>query len=332
MPLETGEVVAIDRETGVTNWRAELETVWPVAVGAGKVFVAASDELHALDAATGTRLWRAPFDERAVLGPMQVRANRLFVLTSPDELRALRIDDGFLLWRHEFGGRASNATMAIGDDHAYVVREENQVIAVDVENGRARWRQTLPGQLSQPASGKDRLFVGSSDNHLYALDAGDGDVLWQKVVGGDVVGAIVDQDLVYVASLGNVLWGLKRGNGNAEWWQVTDRAAMFPPLATTGVAVHVSRGNELVAVDGKTGKPLGTFPVTGDIRGAPLVAPALAPFKLGVWVLLASGELLGLRPESMAFKEKPATPLETLPGRGANREPTRDGLPDPRKP
>ena len=330
VPLRTSVVVAVDRETGITRWSDEIETLWPVAAGAGKVFVAASDELLALDAATGARLWRASLDERAVLAPMQVHGNRLFVLLEPDELRALRVDDGHLLWRHESGGRASGASMAIDDDRAYVVREENRVIAVDVKDGRKRWEVTLPGVLSPPASGRDRVFVGSNDNHLYALDADDGKPQWGKQVGGDVVGSIVDKDVVYVASLGNIIWGLNRGNGNPEWWHVPDRRPMTAPLAVSGVAVHVgistNISTEIVAIDGKSGKPLGTYAASPDIQGGPLVAPVLYPFKPGLWVLTRSGELIGLRPEALMFKEKAATPLETLPGRPVTREGPPPGL------
>jgi outer membrane protein assembly factor BamB len=334
VPLQSNVVVAIDRETGKRIWSEEIETVWPVAAGADKVFIAASDELHALDAATGARLWRASFDDRAVLAPMQVRGDRLLVLTAPDELRALRISDGFQLWRHEFGGRASGAAMASDDERVYVVREEHRVIAVDVKDGRTRWDVTLPdaGVLSAPASGKDRVFLASTDNRLHALDADNGKWLWGKPVGGDVVGSVVDEDMVYVASLGNIIWGLKRSNGNQEWKYVVDRRPMTAPLAAGGVALYVGISKDVVALNGRTGLPLGVLATAGDMKGAPLVAPVLTPFKLGVWVLLTSGELIGLRPDSMTFKEKPTTPFETffgtppLPGRPVYREPPA-GLP-----
>lgn len=328
VPLQSDEVVAYDRETGEQVWREDIETVWPVAAATEQVFVAASDELHALDIATGAGLWRRSLEDRTVVAPMQVRNGRLYVLVSPDELWAVRVDDGHVLWRHEFGGRASPATMALDDDRVYVVREENRVIAVDVRDGRERWNVTLPGSLSAPASGKDRVFVGSTDNYLSALDTDDGHIVWRKLVGGDVAGASVDRDTVYVASLGNVVWALKRGNGNPLWWHVPDRRPMMGPLAANGVAVHVgiSLDTELVAIDGKTGKLAGTYKTNGGIKGPPLVAPRLVPFKVSLWVLTTSGELTGLRPEALTFKEKPATPLAAEPGRPVTREVTPNSL------
>jgi outer membrane protein assembly factor BamB len=320
VPLQTNEVVAIDRETGVPGWRIDIETAWPVAAGVNQVFIAAGDELHALDAATGARLWRESLADRAVVAPMQVHGNRLFVLVSPDELWAVRVDDGHRLWRYEFGGRASGASMAIDDDRVYVVREDNRVIAVDIATGRARWDLTLPGILSAPAVGEDRLFVGSTDNHLYAFAPDDGDLIWRKQVGGDVVGAAVDKDVVYVSSLGNMIWALDRKSGNPDWWFVSDRRPMSAPLAVNGVALHTGLNKDLVAVSGKTGMVLGAYAATDAIKGAPLVTPVLAPFKLALWVLTEDGQLTGLRPVSMMFKERSIEPLSTLPGRSVTRE------------
>ena len=55
IPLDGEHFAAINRETGATAWTMDIESAWPPLVHDGVVYLAASDELHALDAATGNR-------------------------------------------------------------------------------------------------------------------------------------------------------------------------------------------------------------------------------------------------------------------------------------
>ena len=78
IPLDGEHFAAINRETGATEWTMDIESAWPPIVHDGVVYLAASDELHALDAATGNRLWRVLLP-RGAMAPMAMTPGALIV-------------------------------------------------------------------------------------------------------------------------------------------------------------------------------------------------------------------------------------------------------------
>src|SRR4029453_12517456 len=83
IPLDGEHFAAINRETGATEWTVDIESGWPPIVHDGVVYLAASDELHALDAATGNHLWRVLLP-RGAMAPMAMTPGALIVLSAPD--------------------------------------------------------------------------------------------------------------------------------------------------------------------------------------------------------------------------------------------------------
>src|SRR5438094_106235 len=64
IPIQSEQLVALSRASGATLWRRDIESTWPPIVIGGTLYLAASDEIHALDSATGAEKWRVPFDGR----------------------------------------------------------------------------------------------------------------------------------------------------------------------------------------------------------------------------------------------------------------------------
>ena len=87
IPLQPETLVALDRESGDVVWTRDIESAWPPVVRDGVVYLAASDESHALDPATGAQRWRAPFDH-AMIAPLTWVAGWLVVVTEPAEVIA----------------------------------------------------------------------------------------------------------------------------------------------------------------------------------------------------------------------------------------------------
>ena len=65
VPLRSEKVVALSRVDGRVVWTRDVESLTRPVVGGGLVFVLASDELFALDSATGSDRWRVPFEHGA---------------------------------------------------------------------------------------------------------------------------------------------------------------------------------------------------------------------------------------------------------------------------
>ena len=317
IPLEGERFIAIDRETGATVWMVDIESAWPPLVHEGTVFLAASDELHALDAATGNHTWRVALG-RGAMAPMAVVENMLIVLVAPDEVWAFRVSDGERLWVRALGGRAGRVSMAVNANGIFVSLVD-RLVRVSVADGAVRWDRSLPGQLASASVARDRVFVGSTSNEIFAFDTDSGSLEWKFRFGGDVIGIAATDDLVFVASLDNVLRALKRTTGNQLWKRALITRPAAPPLTFEGV-VAVAGVESVATFDSRTGMPIGKFDAPNLLQGLPLVDSTPAPFAVSIAVVMRDGQAIGLRPEGMMFREKAVTPVTTLFGRPLQKE------------
>jgi len=323
IPLQGDHIIAIDRRTGETIWMVDVESSWPPLVNDGVVYIAASDELHAIDAATGDRKWRVPLGR----GPMSALAaadDTIVALVSPDEVGAFRSSDGQLIWEKALGGQAGPASMSIDAGRVFVAIGA-RLVCLELADGTMRWDRTLPGMLRSPIAANGRVFVGSTSNAFYGVDQDNGNVTWAYRVGGDVVGAAVDRDLVYVASLDNVLRALQQGNGNQKWKKPLPTRPVARPEAVGGIVAVSGLTYPLSTFNAKTGEPLANYDASLDLGRAKylpptLVAPALRPFSVALVVISSDGRATGQRPAAMMFHEKPLKPFDALPGKPLARE------------
>ena len=320
IPLTSGDLVAIDRETGARVWAIALPTSWAPLVSADVLYVAGNGELQAVRSATGDPIWRSSLDAELLAAPT-LQADTILVLLKPDQLRALRISDGSEVWRRSVGGELSSPTLT-ADSSGVVVASGNRLSRIALSDGQPEWERELSGVLGRPTLAGDRIFVGSTDNHLYALDAASGRLAWPRWrAGGDVVGAAADDRLVFVASLDNLLRALRRGSGNQVWKRDLATRTIAPPSTFGGIVLVTGNSPTLSTFNALTGDPIGSYSVAADLQGVPLVDSNPRPFRVAMIAVTRDARAIGLRPTGMMFREQPLTPLQTLPGRSLNREP-----------
>ena len=321
IPLESQQVIALERSTGKTLWLVDVESAWPPVAAAGVVFIAASDEIHALDAASGARRWRVPIASPLV-APMAFSAGYLLVPMAPDQVTALRTADGAVAWTRALGG--PGGTMWITADNAgiYITVVPGRVVALSPADGRIKWDRAVAGVMTTPAIARERIIVGDVDNdRFYALDAGNGKERWPWDAGGDPVGAAAEKDLVFLVALDNTVKAVKRGNGHQQWRKTLTTRPMSAPYAVGGTVLVVGERPALAAFAAKTGAAMGSYEAPTRLRGAPLVDPAPKPFTVTMVVIMRDGNVVALAPDGLAFREEPAVPLIALPGRVLTREP-----------
>ena len=321
VPLQNEQVVALDRETGETRWMRGIETAWPPVLGAGRVYIAASDELHALDPETGATIWRVPMPQ-PLLAPQTFDSGWLLGVHERGDVIALRAADGREIWRRRVGnGDAPMAGPVPGErDAFYLTLDDGTVVALSLVDGRILWQQQIPGRPSPPAWAPGRIYVGSTDNYFYAFDSEDGKPEWKWRSGGDVIGAAADDEFVYVASLDNIIRALNRGNGNQRWRKDTGTRPLGPPVAVGRLAIAPGVMPMLSAFDARTGAPAGTYVAPGDLQGRPLLDPDPKPFTVTAVLVLRHGQVVGLNSVGLLFREQAVTPLPALPGLPLPRE------------
>jgi outer membrane protein assembly factor BamB len=340
IPIQPERLVALNRSTGAKVWTREIESKWPPVIVADVLYVIASDEIHALEAATGVEKWRVGFDAvvsaplTAAVGGQESGAGSLndgLLIATFDKGRivAYAADDGRTVWMGDLGV-ASRFAPAIDGVRAVFAVDDSRAIALRLADGRVEWEQKLDGMLNQPSFARDRIFIGSNTNFLFALDNATGRVVWKWKTGGDVVGTAADsKGGAYYASLDNVVRAVNRGNGNQRWIkEIPTRPALPPRVLGDGVTyeeIVVLTGvtSEIDAFATKSGAAAGVYklPYEGAaLQGEPLIDAELRPYQVAMVVITRDGRAIGLKSSAMLLPEPMNVPFAEFPGRRLERE------------
>lgn len=218
----------------------------------GVAYVATSDNLLiALEAETGTELWRFEADFSIWAEPTY-HDGTLFIASLDRTLYAIDTADGSEKWSAELSGAMSAQPVVNAEANlVYAASYDRAVHALDMDSGEEAWKVDATDWIwSAPALADGALYFGDSSGNVFAVDAAKGDVLWQSgvhamntVAGAAqnpplaIKGAIqaspaVQNGVVYVASLGNseseegLLVALDAATGD-ELWQATTPAPLF---------------------------------------------------------------------------------------------------------
>jgi outer membrane protein assembly factor BamB len=336
IPIQPEKLVALSRTTGAKLWTRDIESAWPPVVRGDVLYVVASDEIHALDTATGMEKWRVSFDAK-VAAPL-IAAGRqesgaggaivdvLIATFGKGLVIAYATDDGRMLWTRELGA-ASRFTPAVDGMRAVFAIDDSRAVALRLTDGRVEWEQKLDGMLNQPSYARDRIFIGSNTNFLFALDNVTGRIAWRWKTGGDVIGTAADtKGGAYYASLDNVVRAVNRSNGNQRWIKEIPTRPLLPPLVLGDgmkyeeIVVLTGVTSEIDAFAAKNGAAAGMYMPPSDLEGAPLIAPDLRPYEVAMVVITRDGRAIGLKPSSMLLPEPTNSPFAELPGRRLERE------------
>jgi outer membrane protein assembly factor BamB/serine/threonine protein kinase len=242
--------------TGTEQWRfatGDLVYASPIVSG-GLVYLGNdSDNLYALDTATGGKRWTF------YAGGMRPT----LVL----------------------GTKVSSAP-AVADGTVYESSADGHLYAADVGTGKERWRFPT-GQYgsSSPAVAYGVVYVGGGgevvyrlgpggrndygDGHVYAVDAGTGEQRWRFTTRSSVVAAptVVD-GVVYAACLSGTAYALDAGTGKRRWEFATRGYVGSPPAVADGAVYVSSEDGHLYALDAATGERRWKF-AAGKSMSAP---------------------------------------------------------------
>ena len=259
--LLSGMVAAHRMADGAEAWRVELRTDQPVAVEGPRVFVAAGEMIHALDAAGGSVLWRAA--SGAVTAPLVVQ-NGWLLVASASGLTAFRAEDGTKVWSRDTGAQRLRPT--IEGDNLYVPLDDGRLLALDLRTGADRWTKHLTGHLfSEVLAFPDRVYAGSTDKFFYCFDADDGAWEWHTRLGAVLRGRPAAEGAnIFVTSVDNTLRAYDRNSGALRWHpSVPFRPGA--PVVIGSVVVVAGNSAQLLAFDARTGRPAGQIKLDEDL-------------------------------------------------------------------
>jgi outer membrane protein assembly factor BamB len=192
-----------------TGYPGDSSTGQAPTVADGIVFIgSATNDLYALDAATGETRWTLPMGEESGTTPAVV--DGVAYAPSVHHIRAIEATTGEVLWSASVEGGGSSPAVVHG---VVFVGGEEGLSALDATTGALLWNAPLgSSSWSSPAVANGVVYVSGSPEpdgfigNLYALDAGTGEVLWNAPIGsGGGSDPRVVNGMVYAGSTdGNV--------------------------------------------------------------------------------------------------------------------------------
>lgn len=201
-------VRAFDVADGTEHWRYDTnaESKGTPAVADGAVYVTASDGLHAVDSASGERL----FHEPSVTGRWATPATdgeRVYAMSRTDgtkELVVLDAANGAERWRKQTPAMDSEPPV-VTSDSVYIATDDG-VVALDPSDGTER--ATLGGRGKPVALVGDVLYA-TEGGTLYAIDTSGEGELWshtteevqiEDTIGQHIYGVTPVDGAVYVSA------------------------------------------------------------------------------------------------------------------------------------
>jgi outer membrane protein assembly factor BamB len=247
------------------------------------------DNITALNAATGHRLWSAPAyagNPNNGSGPWLTFAdNAVYALIGLPGSHAVYRDDVVLALDGRTGARKWMSrlppmamAMAVADGTVYAgsalgsQSASGEVVALDGATGGRRWSATVGAPVAALAvtagvvAGCWDDLIAEGQPLMFGLDAVDGRVLWQRNLGA-VLSIIAAADgLVFALNLASGgLLAVDALAGKLLWKHAVGGQYPSAPVVV-GDAVYVGYRNSVQAFSARTGRQLWSYPVDGLVR------------------------------------------------------------------
>ncbi|MCB9419648.1 MAG: PQQ-binding-like beta-propeller repeat protein [Ardenticatenaceae bacterium] len=323
--------VEITRETAVSLspsmaipiWQTRLSDAVNVTpmVWNGRVFVATADgTVHALDAATGQKIWELrPENGRLWDASLRVAKDKVCAGLEGGLITCVGAANGQPLWTTELGIEVQSRP-AIEDGILYVpttwvgtgtpndYEGQAALFALDADSGDILWEATTENYiLRRPIVADNLVITGGTDladeenesssdynspNRIYAFDKTSGDIVWvHESDDGLIRWLIASDEVVAFAGRSEIIQALNLADGEPVWNFGPSYWMQFPVLAD-GV-FYLGTGDERFhALDAASGNLLWETSIDLDSLnqiGQPLV------FGGTIWLNAVTGDIYGLR-------------------------------------
>ena len=234
-------------------------------------------EIHAVDARSGTTIWRFPAHRQpsglAVADGVAILAGDSLGGTDASGTDIYAVRAGKEVWHSQVLTLVPG--LAVAGNRCYLFGGVGGAgLVLDVlraSDGARSWTSELAG--GSPEGGRvppvlvtDDIAYCSRDGTVYALAADDGRKLWQFATGRTIVflELAADRDTLYVSS--DLAVYALHATGGHEMWRFGTSGSGAEVIAA-GDTVYVA-GNDLHAVGAGDGRERWTFPVEASVAGS----------------------------------------------------------------
>ena len=308
----SGEVSAIEIETGNLSWRVSIEDfeddVIPgiaggLAISGSTVFVhGGGHNLAALSVEDGSVIWSQRFQLPLRGGPTIYAKKALAVTDIDANLFMLRIDNGSVLW--DRAGLPSGTIVygapspAIYDNQIAVAAHGGELSLLDANNGDVIWSDNLAtfnprtplqglGDIrAHPVHDGGLVFAASQSGRTAAFAVRSGLLLWELPISG-IEMPWVAGDSVFIVTLDGRLYAIRRNDGAIRW--VAELPGALPigavaaenipryvgPVVAAGKVIIVAEDGNILLFNADTGALEDEADAGGRIVAAPQLAAGM---------------------------------------------------------
>jgi outer membrane protein assembly factor BamB len=245
-----------------------------------RVFVAYNTGVFAVDANSGTQVWRYPAEpdqnKTFFASPALTVDGKLIVGGYDNILRALDAGSGNEVWTFAGASNRYIGSAAVVNEMIFAPNADERLYALDLD-GQPIWeRPFAAGQAlwAKPAIKENNgvLYLTSLDKSVYAAEAETGNQLWKKTLPGVSVGTpILDEGgNLYLGTFANQVIVLEPTQGNELWKVETNGWVWSSPIIVGDTLYFGDLEGFFYAVNRTTGNIEWQIQPDGHVIGAPL--------------------------------------------------------------
>ncbi len=307
MPIVVGgRIYVLDSQASVRAFSASSgASVWSVslvpggkdgegAFGGGlasngnQIFATtAFGEVVALNAATGSEIWRKKFPAPIKTAPT-VANGQVFFVTVANEAYALTTTSGDQLWQSSGAGESasaiSNTSPAVASGIVVAPHTNGDLIAFSAGSGQRFWNESLASSRAgasvanlnaiagRPVISGGQVYAISNAGRMAAFDLKSGAETWSREFSGNQT-PWVSGEYVFVISQKRRMVAIERRTGAVKWVVDLPGGGIWAgPVMGGGRLLAVSDKGVLASFSPQTGKTINTREAGDEFYIAPVIA------------------------------------------------------------
>jgi len=238
------------------------------------LYIGTTFGISALDAKTGTELWK--YHTNSFVESVPAVSNGVVYFGADDrKFYAIDAKDGTLKWMNDQALNGYVTSAAVVDNMVYALPKDGTFYVFDASSGAIIWSK-LVGKIveSSPAIGEGIIAFGTNGGDIIALDVSTGNLKWNYDTGvSDIKSSPVIADgSVIIGSNDGSIYALTTDKGTLKWKYSTGDNVESSPSIKNGVVYVGSQDSSFLAIDAATGKINWKFPESGQVLSAPAIS------------------------------------------------------------
>ncbi len=172
------EVIAINQETGMINWKANVDgTPYLSQIENDVLIVCAGKKIYSIDGNDGSIIWMKNVAGLLTSNPYQIDGS-VYVGSWDTDFYALDQETGDVLWKYDTGW-GIESTPILSENLVIFGSHDQNVYALNKNSGNPSWVfRCKAGIHTNPIIWKDSIIIGSDDGSLYRLNKNSGSLIW----------------------------------------------------------------------------------------------------------------------------------------------------------